>query len=65
MNTLKICHFNDVYRVMPQKLSPTSSDTIDVTQFSALLDDIRDQWLLRSDGGRDGQLKGYFFRALA
>jgi tRNA U34 5-methylaminomethyl-2-thiouridine-forming methyltransferase MnmC len=35
-------------------VSPTSSETIDVTQFAGLLDDIRDQWPLRDDGKRDG-----------
>lgn len=38
----------------PQKVSPASSETIDVTQFAGLLDDIRDQWPLRDDGRRDG-----------
>ncbi|KAI0048198.1 Metallo-dependent phosphatase [Auriscalpium vulgare] len=51
---LPIIHWNDVYRVRPQKITPTSSETIDVTQFAALLDDIRDQWPLREDGNRDG-----------
>lgn len=41
MTTLSILHFNDVYRVTPQKLSPSSAGTFDVTQFSALLDDLR------------------------
>jgi hypothetical protein len=40
--------------VRPQKVSPASSETIDVTQFAGLLDDIRDQWPLRDDGQRDG-----------
>jgi 2',3'-cyclic-nucleotide 2'-phosphodiesterase (5'-nucleotidase family) len=43
-----------VYRVTPQKISPTSYDTIDVTQFAALLDTIRQQWSIRADGKRDG-----------
>ncbi|KAI0306747.1 Metallo-dependent phosphatase [Multifurca ochricompacta] len=51
---LPILHWNDVYRVRPQKVSPTSSETIDVTQFAGLLDDIRDQWPIRGDGNRDG-----------
>jgi 5'-nucleotidase len=54
MTQLPILHWNDVYRVRPQKLSPTSSETIDVTQFAALLDDIREEWPLRNDGERDG-----------
>jgi 5'-nucleotidase len=41
---LSILHFNDVYRVTPQKFVPTSEETIDVTQFSALIEDIRAQW---------------------
>ncbi|KAJ4488358.1 Metallo-dependent phosphatase-like protein [Lentinula aciculospora] len=52
--TLNIIHFNDVYRVAPQKLSSRSSDTVDVTQFAAGLNDIRDRWPLRGDGRRDG-----------
>lgn len=52
--SLSIIHWNDVYRVQPQKLSPGSNDTIDVTQFAALLDSIRDQWSVRPDGKRDG-----------
>ncbi|KAI9509971.1 Metallo-dependent phosphatase [Russula earlei] len=54
MTKLPILHWNDVYRVRPQKISPTSPDTIDVTQFAGLLDDIRSQWPLRDDGKRDG-----------
>ncbi|KAI0055483.1 Metallo-dependent phosphatase [Artomyces pyxidatus] len=54
MIELPIVHWNDVYRVRPQKISPTSSETIDVTQFAALVDDIRDQWPQRPDGKRDG-----------
>ena len=54
MSQLPILHWNDVYRVRPQKVSPTSSETIDVTQFAGLLDDIRAQWPLRDDGKRDG-----------
>ena len=49
---LPILHFNDVYRVSKQKLSPTI--TIDVTQFAAMIDDIRDTWRKREDGKRDG-----------
>lgn len=54
MNTLKICHFNDVYRVTPQKLSPSSPDTIDVTQFASMLDGIRGGWAQQSDGTKEG-----------
>jgi 5'-nucleotidase len=54
MIQLPILHWNDVYRARPQKVSPTSSETIDVTQFAGLLDDIRIQWPLRDDGKRDG-----------
>lgn len=49
---LPILHFNDVYRVSKQKLSKTM--TIDVTQFAAMIDDIRDSWPQRVDGKRDG-----------
>jgi hypothetical protein len=54
MSKLSILHWNDVYRIQPQKISPTSPETIDVTQFAALLDDIREQWTQRPDGKRDG-----------
>ena len=53
-STLRLLHFNDVYRVQPFKLTPRSPETIDVTQFAAMLDDVRDQWALREDGARDG-----------
>lgn len=59
MTKLPICHFNDVYRVTPQKISPTSSDTIDVTQFSSLLNEIRDRWPEREDGKRDGKQSSF------
>lgn len=54
MTKLPIIHFNDVYRVRPQKISPTSPETIDVTQFAALMDDIRDGWAQRPDGTLEG-----------
>lgn len=53
-STLSLLHFNDVYRVTPQKMSSHPLETIDVTQFTALLHDLRDQWTLRDDGNRDG-----------
>jgi 5'-nucleotidase len=54
MTSLSLLHFNDVYRVTPQKISSQSLETIDVTQFTALLHHLRDQWTLRDDGNRDG-----------
>ncbi|KAI0371748.1 Metallo-dependent phosphatase [Pilatotrama ljubarskyi] len=54
MTTLNLLHFNDVYRVQPFKLHPKSPEIIDVTQWAAMLDDVRDQWPLRPDGKRDG-----------
>ncbi|KAI0317293.1 Metallo-dependent phosphatase-like protein [Amylostereum chailletii] len=54
MIQIPIIHWNDVYRVRPQKISPTSSETIDVTQFAALIDDIRCKWPSRQDGKKDG-----------
>ncbi|CAL1704058.1 unnamed protein product [Somion occarium] len=54
MPSIPILHFNDVYRVQPFKFNPTSSETIDVTQFAAMLDDIRDKWADRDDGKKDG-----------
>jgi 2',3'-cyclic-nucleotide 2'-phosphodiesterase (5'-nucleotidase family) len=53
-STLSLLHFNDVYRVTPQKISSHPLETIDVTQFTALLHGLRDQWALRDDGNRDG-----------
>ncbi|KAJ7702385.1 Metallo-dependent phosphatase-like protein [Mycena rosella] len=52
--TLKIIHFNDVYRCAPQRLAPNSADVIDVTQFGALLDSLRAQWNDLPDGSKDG-----------
>lgn len=54
MVALPVLHFNDVYRVQPFKPSPSAKGTIDVTQWTAMLDDIREQWALRSDGKREG-----------
>ena len=51
---LPILHFNDVYRVQPQKISPTSKETIDVTQFAAKLHSIRDGWDSLPDGTKMG-----------
>lgn len=51
MAELSIVHWNDVYRVSDQKIS---SGTINVTQFAALLDQIRSRWPERSDGAREG-----------
>ena len=53
MVELPILHFNDVYRVAPQKL-PHSSETVDVTQFAYLLEQIRDTWSLNKNGNREG-----------
>ncbi|EMD38646.1 hypothetical protein CERSUDRAFT_113824 [Gelatoporia subvermispora B] len=54
MSSLPILHFNDVYRVQPFKVHPKSPETIDVTQFAAMLDDIRVSWPQRDDGSREG-----------
>ncbi|KAL4065330.1 Metallo-dependent phosphatase-like protein [Scleroderma citrinum] len=54
MAKLSIVHWNDVYRVTPQKFSAHSTETIDVSQFASLLNTIRDGWLDRPDGTRDG-----------
>lgn len=53
MSQLSIVHWNDVYRISPQKVSPDGA-TVDVTQFAAVLDDIRRKWAVRPDGARDG-----------
>lgn len=42
MHLLPLLHFNDVYRVSKQKLQ--SGETIDVTQFAQLIDDVRAGW---------------------
>ncbi|KAJ3522883.1 hypothetical protein NM688_g8808 [Phlebia brevispora] len=54
MISLPILHFNDVYRVQPFKASPSATGTIDVTQWAAMLEDVRDTWPQREDGKRDG-----------
>jgi hypothetical protein len=54
MSDLTIIHWNDVYRVAPQKINPKSKETIDVTQFAALMDGIRGKWAHLPDGKRDG-----------
>ncbi|KAF9001947.1 Metallo-dependent phosphatase-like protein [Cyathus striatus] len=52
---LHILHFNDVYRVTPQKISKSSPPkTIDVTQFAALMDDLRNRWPVTENGKKDG-----------
>lgn len=70
MPKLSLIHFNDVYRVTPQKLKVSSvnydlllltnycvfnqsgsPETIDVTQFAALVDDLRDAWKKESKEG--------------
>ena len=56
MVVLPILHFNDVYRVQPFKPMPSSSGTIDVTQFAAMIEDIREKWTQRPDGNREGLL---------
>ncbi|PPQ69860.1 hypothetical protein CVT26_014137 [Gymnopilus dilepis] len=52
--SLPILHFNDVYRATPQRVSSSTSETIDVSQFAALMDDLRSKWPSRPDGERDG-----------
>lgn len=48
-----ILHFNDVYRVNPQKIK--GGATIDVTQFAYMLNTLREAWPMRAaDGKRDG-----------
>jgi len=54
MSKISIAHFNDVYRVTPQRFSNTSSQTIDVTKFGGLVDSVRALWETRSDGKKDG-----------
>ncbi|KAG6854980.1 hypothetical protein C0991_009803 [Blastosporella zonata] len=54
MEKLSIIHWNDVYRVSPQKLSPRSTETIDTAQFAAVAEDIRDTWTDLPAGKKDG-----------
>ncbi|KAG6820781.1 hypothetical protein H0H93_011546 [Arthromyces matolae] len=54
MPVLSILHFNDIYRISPQKVSPHSPETIDTAKFAAVLDDIRSTWADLSDGKKDG-----------
>lgn len=49
--SLPILHFNDVYRVNPQKLA---GGTIDVTQFASLLESIREAWPSSEAGVHEG-----------
>lgn len=51
---LSILHFNDVYRVTPMRFSSESDETIDVTQFAALIDDLRDKWTESDNGKKEG-----------
>jgi 5'-nucleotidase len=52
--SLPVLHFNDVYRVQPFKPTPSSQGTIDVTQWAAMLDTVREKWPQRPDGRREG-----------
>ena len=51
MTFVPLLHFNDAYRVQPQKLSSKSPDTIDVTQFAQMVGDIRESWKISSKEG--------------
>jgi 5'-nucleotidase len=53
MPTLKILHFNDVYRVTKQKVP---GGTIDVTQFAAILEKQRSRWADLPNKKKDGLL---------
>lgn len=53
--TIPILHFNDVYRVNPQKLA--GGVTIDVTQFAYMLNSLRDAWPERSSSESNGSEK--------
>ncbi|KAF6765023.1 flagellar associated protein [Ephemerocybe angulata] len=53
---LSLLHFNDVYRVTPQKISPSSPDTFDVTQFAWIVNDLRSRWPKSKEGRPDGLL---------
>ena len=51
MSFISFLHFNDAYRVQPQKLSSKSPDTIDVTQFAQMVSDLRESWKNSSKEG--------------
>ncbi|KAK7460444.1 hypothetical protein VKT23_009166 [Stygiomarasmius scandens] len=51
---LNLVHWNDVYRISPQKPIPHSNETIDVAQFAQIVEDIRAQWPTGRDGKKDG-----------
>ena len=51
MSSISLLHFNDAYRVRPQKLSSKSSGTIDVTQFAQMVSDARESWQKSSKEG--------------
>jgi 5'-nucleotidase len=53
MSTLKILHFNDVYRVTKQKVP---GGVIDVTQCAAMLEKQRSRWADLPNGKKDGLL---------
>jgi len=53
MSTLKILHFNDVYRVTKQKVP---GGTIDVSQFAAMLEKERSRWADLPNGKKEGLL---------
>lgn len=55
MTKFPILHFNDVYRVSPQKINQ-AGETIDVTQFAALVDKLRGKWGQREEDGRNDGL---------
>lgn len=54
MDVLSIIHWNDVYRVSPQKLFAHSPETIDTAQFAAVLDEIRNKWTDLPDDKKNG-----------
>lgn len=55
MARIPILHFNDVYRVSPQKIG-RSGETIDVTQFVALVQELRGKWEQKKEDGKSGGL---------
>jgi 5'-nucleotidase len=51
MISIPLLHFNDAYRVRPQKLSSKSPSPIDVTQFAQMVSDVRESWKESSKEG--------------
>jgi len=55
--TLSLLHFNDVYRVTPQRFLPKPESgplTFDVTQFATVVEELRSKWPRNEQNAPDG-----------